>query len=147
MKLISKKSFVFVVAGLAYLAGQYFRGAWLLNFTWPFECHRVNFGDLSYCDPTYLDSVGFPLIVFGEYLGVIGLILFFADSATFKKWLWLSLFYLPIAFGLILWMYPIHTPLGGEATYSDGVRMFGNLYLVITTGLVLWGFWKARRRK
>ncbi len=143
MSLQYKKVLIFIIAGLTYLAGQYFRGVWFADFTWPLPCHRVFFGATSYCDPQYLDTLGFPLIALGQMLFIVAFVLLLTDAKTFHKWLKFSAFYVPIAVLLDLWIYPIrfvpNTPI---LTYSQGVYPFGWLYVILTLGVVLKGLHK-----
>ncbi|HUX81075.1 MAG TPA: hypothetical protein VMV38_02015, partial [Candidatus Paceibacterota bacterium] len=73
-------------------------------------------------------------------------ILLFANAATFHKWLKFSLFYIPIAIVLTLWMYPARTPLGGVVPIAQGAYLFGSLFVIITLGIVLWNFFVHRSK-
>ncbi|MHB8913433.1 MAG: hypothetical protein ACYC4I_00250 [Minisyncoccota bacterium] len=99
-----------------------------------------------FCNSPYVGTLGFPLIDLGQMLAVVALILLFANAATFRKWLKFSLFYIPIATALTLWMYPTRTPLGGTVPISQGVYLFGYLFIIITLGIVLWNLFTARRK-
>ena len=133
---------VFLVAGVLYLVGQYFRGYWFPNFTWPFSCQEIHFGTSVYCNPIYLETLGWPLIVAGEFLALVGVVLLFANERGFRAWLKFSLYYIPIAAALTLWIFPLHLGFGFDLNttvpISQGVNDFGKLYLLITLGIVLW---------
>ncbi|MDE2079300.1 MAG: DUF202 domain-containing protein [Patescibacteria group bacterium] len=135
---MKKKISVFIVAGIVYLIGQYFRGVWFLGSFIPNTCGHAEAGGIPFCNSPYLDTFGWPLIIIGEFLAAIGVILLFANERGFRAWLKFSLFYVPIAAALVLWIYPIHTFLGGVATYSVGVTNAGWLYVIITVIIVLW---------
>jgi hypothetical protein len=128
---------VFLTAALAYLIGQYFRGYWLPHTTWPFACHLIRSGVSTYCDPIFIDILGYPLIVTGEFLAVVAVVLLFANEHAWMRWRKFSLYFIPIAFVLVLWIYPITTPMGGIAPYAVGVRNAGWLYLLATLYIVL----------
>ena len=146
MNLWYKKISVFVVAGVVYLAGQYFRGVWF-NPSWPSPCQEIHSGSVVYCNAPYLDTLGFPLIFLGQMLAIIAVILLFANADTFRKWLKFSLFYIPIVILLDLWIYPLRFPPGPVASYEQGVYPFGWLYVLITVGIVLWNFFATRRTR
>ena len=147
MNLWYKKSFVFVVAGITHLVGQYFRGVWFLGGVIPNVCGHAEFGGVPFCNSPYLDTLGWPLIDLGQMLAVVALILLFANAATFRKWLKFSLFYIPVVIILDLLIYPIRfSPLSPELTYSQGVYPFGNLFVIVTLGIVLWGLLTTRRK-
>ncbi len=139
-----KKSFVFVVAGVVYLMGQYFRGVWFLGSGIPNVCGNAEFGGVPFCNSPYLDTLGWPLIILGQVLAVVAVILLFANTDTFRKWFKFSLFYIPITTALALWMYPAHTPLGGVVPISQGAYLFGNLFIIATLIIVVRGFFMAR---
>ena len=133
MTLPYKKSPVIIAAGLVYLAGQYFRGEWLPYFTWPLPCHEITFGASTYCDPRYMDTLGWPLITLGQMLAIIWFILLLADERTYRRWLKVSAFYIPIAIGLSFLIYPIRfVPSGPIAPVSYGICPIGELYILIT---------------
>ena len=138
-----KKPLIFVVAGALYLVGQYFRGMWFVHTNIVRFCRSYVENGKTYCNSPYINNLGWPLIIAGEYFAAIGLILLLANERGFRRWLWTSIVYIPVAFGLILWIYPLHTPLGGVAPYAQGVRLFGNIYILITLGIVL----RARFKK
>lgn len=98
MKLI-QKSLVLLGAVILYVLGQYFRGYWWPNFTWPFRCAHVISGATLYCNPYVRDPLrlAWPLIAAGEILAIVSLIVLFADRGGFRKWGWMSLVYLPVS--------------------------------------------------
>ena len=146
MNLWHKKTSIFVLASVVYLAGQYFRGVWF-NPSWPFPCQEILSGSVVYCNAPYLDSLGFPLIALGEMLAIIAVILLFANAETFRKWLKFSAFYIPIVVVLDLLIYPISfSTLSPALTYSQGVYPFGGFYVIATLGIVLWGFFTRHRQ-
>ncbi|MHB8860627.1 MAG: hypothetical protein ACYC48_02735 [Minisyncoccota bacterium] len=147
MNLWYKKSSIFVIAGVVYLVGQYFRGVWFLGSMIPNVCGDARFGGVVFCNSPYLDTLGWPLIDLGQMLAVVALILLFANAATFRKWLKFSLFYIPIVVVLDLLIYPIRFfSLSPELTYSQGVYPFGDLFIIITLGIVLWNLFTDRRK-
>jgi hypothetical protein len=145
MTLKFKKILVFVLAGVVYLAGQYFRGAWFPHFTWPLSCREIIFGTTSYCDPKYLDILGFPLIALGQMLAIIAVVLLLANAETFRKWLKVSAFYIPTAILLVYWIYPLRFPPGPVVPASQGVYPFGWLYVLISVGIVLISWFRQRK--
>ncbi len=147
MKLWYKKSSLFILAGISYLVGQYFRGEWWPFFTWPFKCNMITSGTAMYCDPKYMDTLGFPLIVLGQTLAIVALILLLANESAFRKWLHFSYWYVPVATILSFMMYPAHTPLGGEVSISQGVYLFGRPYVLITAGIVILYILKFLKRQ
>lgn len=145
MTLHYKKVLVFVLAGVVYLVGQYFRGAWFPNFTWPLPCREVTFGTTTYCDPQYLVSLGFPLIDLGQMLAIVAVILLLANAETFHKWLKVSAVYIPTAVLLAYWIYPIRFPPAPVTPISQAVYPFGWLFVLITASIVLVAWIKHRR--
>ncbi|HCR52591.1 TPA: hypothetical protein DIV48_03030 [Candidatus Kaiserbacteria bacterium] len=146
MNLRYKKALVFVLAGVVYLVGQYFRGVWF-NPSWPFPCQEIHSGSIVYCNAPYLDTLGWPLIALGQMLAIVAVVLLFANAVTFQKWLKFSAFYIPIAVVLDLLIYPIRfSPLTPVLTHSQGVYPFGWLYVLITFGIVFWSFISGSRR-
>jgi hypothetical protein len=138
-----QKLAVFIIAGVAYLIGQYFRGYWWPNVTWPFSCARVVSGATSYCDSYVRDpfNLAWPLIAAGKILAVIAVILLFANAAGRRAWLKMSLIYVP--FTIIATVhFPVLSPLGfiGSKTpnYEAAVWFFGIPYVLITLGIVLY---------
>lgn len=147
MNLWYKKISVFAAAGVVYLVGQYFRGVWF-NPAWPSACQEIHSGSMVYCNSPYLDTLGWPLIDLGQMLAIVAIILLFANAATFRKWLKFSLFYIPIAVGLVYLIYPINIGLGflsQPTPRSQGVYPFGSLFVIITLGIVGWGIYATRR--
>ncbi|VAW32391.1 hypothetical protein MNBD_CPR01-607, partial [hydrothermal vent metagenome] len=132
MKLTYKKISIFVIAGVAYIVGQYFSGVWWPRTTWPFQCHLIISKMGTYCNPVFIDTFGWPLIILGQSLAIVAIILVFANASIFKKWFRFSLYYIPIATALTFWMYPIKNILVGIVPISRGVYLFGNLYAIIT---------------
>lgn len=145
MKLWHKKSLVFVSAGLVYLAGQYFRGAWFENFIIN-TCRESIDAFGTFCNSSYSANLGWPLITLGKMLAVVWLILLLADERTFKKWARFSLWYIPAALVLSYLIYPIRFFPGAPVLpVTYGVYPFGYLYIAATLGIVLWGRWRARK--
>lgn len=140
-----RKASVFVVAGVVYLAGQYFRGMWFVNTNLQGFCRSYFENGKAYCNSPYMETLGWPLIHLGQTLAIAAIILLFANAVTFRKWLKFSLFYIPIATALTLWMYPAHTPLGGVVPISQGVYLFGGLFVISTLSIVIRDFFIARR--
>src|SRR3989338_1376891 len=145
IQLQSKKIFVFVLAGIVYLAGQYFRGAWFPGFTWPLPCNEIVFGSTSYCDPRYLDSLGFPLIALGQMLAIVAVALLLTNADTFRRWLKFTVFYIPAVVLLALWIYPFRIPPGPVVPISQGVYPFGWLFVIISLVIVLVSWFRNRR--
>ena len=145
MNLWYKKAFVFVLAGITYLVGQYFRGVWFLGSAVPNVCGHAEAGGVPFCNSPYLDTLGWPLILLGQTLAIVAIILLFANATTFRRWLKFSVFYIPIATVLTFWMYPTYTPLGALVPLSQGVYLFGNLFALITFGIVLWSFFPRKK--
>ncbi len=146
MNLWYKKGLIFVVAGISYLVGQYFRGVWFLGSTIPNVCGHAESGGVPFCNSPYLDTLGWPLIILGQVLAVVALIMLFANATIFRTWLKFSLYYIPIAALLTFWMYPTTTPLGGVVPVSQGVIVFGWLYAILTFLIVLIQFIRHYRR-
>ncbi len=135
MTLWYKKSVIFILAGISYIVGQYLRGVWF-NPSWPFPCQEIHSGSVIYCNAPYL-AQGFALITLGETLAIVALILLFANARAFHKWLKFSYWYVPLATLLTFWMYPTTTLLGGVVPITQGVRLFGEPYIVITAYVVI----------
>ena len=104
-------------------------------------------GANSYCDPLYIDTLGIPFIIVGEVLTIVGMIILFANADIFRRWLRFSVYYVPIAVLLTLWMYPTLTPLGGVVPISQGARLFGTLYAILSAGIVIVSYLGAWMRK
>ena len=122
MTLSYQKSPVIIVAGLAYLAGQYF-----LRYT------------------AHVDTVGWPLITLGQMLAIIWFIIWLAGEQTYRLWLKVSAVYIPIAVVLSFIIYPIRFAPGTEvAPVSYGTYPFGALYIIVTLVVVLIGWWRGR---
>ena len=149
MNLWHKKISVFVLAGAVYLAGQYFRGVWFLGSIIPNTCGHAEAGGVPFCNSPYLDTLGWPLIVLGQMLAAAAVILLFANAAAFRRFIKFSIFYVPIATALTLWIYPFTFGLGftlhSVIPISAGVGLFGEIYVLITLGIVLYSWWKERR--
>ena len=139
MNLWYKKSLIFILAGISYCAGFFFSNPARFGF-----CSGTQ--SSSYiCRVLGAINIGWSLIALGQVLAVLAITLLFANAATFHKWLKFSVFYIPIATALTFWMYPTYTPLGALVPLSQGVYLFGNLFALITLGIVLWNFFAARR--
>ena len=147
MNLWYKKASVFVVAGIVYLIGQYFRGAWFVDTNFQSFCHPYLENGKMYCNSPYIETLGWPLIDFGQMFVIVAVILLLMDAETFRKWFKFSIFYIPIAIILTLWMYPTQTLLGAVVPISQGVHFFGDPYIWITFGIFLWGLYTSRRSK
>lgn len=144
MKLWVKKLLVFVVAGVSYLLGQYFRGAWFLHFPINVCGHAVDSAGV-FCNSPYMLTVGWPLIDLGKMLLLIAVILLAANRSSFRSWLKFSAFYIPIALILMWFIYPLRFFPGAPLlTYGTGVRPFGSLYVIVTLAMVLWGLFAYR---
>ncbi len=135
MKLWYKKSIVFILAGISYAIGQYLRGEWFQHI-FISTCRYSTDSWGVFCNSPYL-AQGFALITLGETLAIVGLILIFANTHTFHKWLRFSYWYVPLATLLTFAMYPTTTPLGGVVPITQGVRLFGEPYIVITAYIVV----------
>lgn len=134
MNLWYKKSSLFVLAGVSYVVGQYFRGVWFQHFSIN-TCRYAVDSWGTFCNSPYL-SQGYAFILLGEYLAIIAIIMLFTNAVIFHRWLRFSLYYVPIAVVLTFWMYPTTTPLGGVVPISQGVRLFGWLYIIITVAII-----------
>ena len=146
MNLWYKKASLFIVSGVVYIVGQYFRGFWWPYLTWPFPCHIITFGTSTYCDPLYLETLGWPLITLGQMLAIVALILLFADAISFRKWLKFSYWFVPIAALIVILVFPIPMPLGTALSRERAVYNFGELYAIITFGILLWHSFSVRKR-
>lgn len=148
MKIWILKIGVLLSAGVVYLVGQYFRGNWWPNFTWPYQCNKVVFGNTSYCDPVFMESLGFPLIAAGQILAIAGLILLFANKEGLRKWLWMSAVYLSLGAIIVLnipteshaWAISL-TPSREHATW-----LLGYLYILTTLVIVAYTRYAARKK-
>ena len=145
-----QKLSILVSAGIVYLVGQYLRGTWFENFPVN-SCRYVTDAQGTYCYSPYLDT-GLALIAAGEILAIVGVILLFANATGLRRWLWLSLFYVPLAVIIAIWFVPTAPSLGfmngGGISGGDRVNTvwnLGYLYILITLGIVLWGRLRARR--
>jgi uncharacterized membrane protein len=150
LNLWHKKISIFVLAGIAYLVGQYFRGVWFLGSSIPNVCGHAEAGGVPFCNSPYLDTLGYPLIVLGQMLALVGIVMLFADERGWRRWLKFSLVYVPIATALTFWMYPTHSLLGAPVPITQGVYLFGYPYVFITLGIVLLSWiqaWRARRNR
>jgi hypothetical protein len=142
MSLWIKKLSVFVPAGALYLVGQYLWGRWFEDF--PINlCQYITDAQGTYCYSPYVNT-GFALIAAGEILAIVGVILLFANAAGLRRWLWLSLFYVPLAVIIAIWFVPTAPSLGfmngGGASGGDRVNTvwnLGYLYILITFIIVL----------
>lgn len=136
-----KKLSVLVSAGVVYIAGQYFLGNWLMGTKLDFICHPYVSNGRTYCHSLYLDT-GLALIAAGEALAIVGVILLFANAAGLRRWLWFSLFYLPLAAITVIWFTPTAPCLvmcGTPAPdYTNMVWNFGYPYIFITLCIVLY---------
>ena len=138
MSLRFKKALVFVVAGLAYLAGQYFRGVWFLGSVVPNVCGYAMSDGVRFCNSPYLNTLGWPLIMLGQMLALVALVLLFADARSFRRWLRFSRVYVPIAAVIIVLVFPVPMPLGLELPRVGAIRFFGVLYALVAAGIILW---------
>ncbi len=145
MKLWYKKSIVFILAGISYIIGQYFRGVWF-NPSWSYQCQGIHTISGIYCYAPYIGigTFGLSFIVLGQIFALIsltsllvGFILLFANTQVFQEWLRFSYWYVPIAILIIFVMYSATTaPLGGEAPIIQGIDVFIEPYIVITAYIV-----------
>ena len=142
MNLRYKKIIVFVLAAIVYAAGFFFSNPEKFGFCSGLQAN-------SYiCRVPGAVNIGWPLIALGQMLAIIAVILLFSDMATFRRWLKFSAFYVPATLILDYLIYPISfapAPLSHPASYAQGVYPFGWLYVLVTLGIVLWGFFSARR--
>ncbi len=138
MSLRFKKTLVFVIAGLAYLAGQYFRGVWFLSTGIQSFCQPYLENGKTYCNSPYLNTLGWPLIMLGQMLALLALVLLFADARSFRRWLRFSRVYVPIAAVIIVLVFPVPMPLGLELSRVGAIRFFGVLYAAVAAGIILW---------
>lgn len=140
------KILVFLGAAVVYLLGQYFRGIWFEHF-FINTCAYAKDQWGVFCNSPYSLSLGFPLILAGEVFAIAGIIMLFATEQAWRKWLWMSAFFIPISAILINWIYPFGLPPGITVPISSGVAVFGRLYIIITLGIVIQGYFAARRNK
>ena len=148
MSLSYKKSLVIIVAGLVYLAGQYFRGVWFLGGIIPNFCGHAEVGGVPFCNSPYMDTLGWPLITLGQMLAIVWFIIWLANEKTYRTWLKVSAVYIPTAVILSFLIYPIRFAPGTPISpVSYGIYPFGALYIIITLVVVLIGWWRGRRAK
>lgn len=147
MNLWYKKISLFVIAGVVYLVGQYFRGVWFQHFFInPCRYSTDNWG--VFCNSPYVETFGFPLIALGQMLAIIAVILLFANASAFRSWLKFSAFYIPIAVILDFLIYPIRfSSLSPELTYSQGVYPFGWLFVIISLFIIIYRALRSARTK
>ncbi len=145
MKISIKKLGIFIVAGIIYIVGQYFRGVWFLSTFIPNVCRNSVDDSGVFCNSPYVETLGIPLITAGEILAVVGIILLFANERAWRAWAKFSLVYIPVATVLTLWIFPFKLPPGVEVSLSRGVYDFGVLYAIITLCIVIFGWWKERK--
>lgn len=131
MTLKYKKILVFVLAGITYGAGFFFSNPARFGF-----CSGSESGSYI-CRVPGAVNIGWPLIALGQMLAIIAVILLLANAETFRKWLKVSAFYIPVAVLLVYWIYPLRFPPGPVVPASQGVYPFGWLYVIITAGIVL----------
>ncbi len=142
MKNWIQKILVLIGAGVVYVVGQYFRGYWWPDLTWPFSCSKVVSGAVTYCDSYIRDplQLAWPLIAAGEIFAIVGVILLFANVSGLRAWWKLSIWYVPIvalflAFAAPLPLFPVVAPMSRESL----VWIFGVVYIVLSLGAVLRG--------
>ena len=135
-KLLVQRGWFFLLVAGVYLLGQYLRGVWFLGSFVPNLCGNANVGGVPFCNSPYLDA-GWALIVFGEYLFVTALLVFFANQQGWRIWLRVSAFLIPIA-GLTTFIW-FPQPFIAETVIDQTAvaGFFGMLYLVITGLIVL----------
>lgn len=147
MKIREYKFYFIAVAIALYFVGQYFRGFWWPNFTWPFPCDVIVFGENSYCDPIFLDTLGWPLIAAGKVLAIAGIIVFFANESGFRAWWRFSRWYIPVIAVIIIFFFPLPIfPVVAATRRDTAVVFFGAIYILITLGITIWGLFSARRK-
>jgi|GEM_PF-6240300 len=140
MKNVTQKLAILVGASVFYIIGQYFRGYWWPNFTWPFPCKEIVSGNISYCDPFYLNSIGWPLIAAGEIFAIVGVMLLFANAAGFRAWRTVSVWFIPVAALFVIFaapfpLFPVVAPISREHI----TWFFGCIYIVLSFGALLRG--------
>ncbi|PIR83236.1 hypothetical protein COU19_01440 [Candidatus Kaiserbacteria bacterium CG10_big_fil_rev_8_21_14_0_10_56_12] len=151
MTLAHKKALVFVLAGVTYLAGQYFRGVWFLHLSIGTCKNSVDDWGV-FCNSPYVGTLGWPLIDLGAMMLVVAIVLLLANAETFHRWLKFTLYYVPIVVLLDLLIYPMSSGIGFIMSgpplgYEKGIYPFGKLFVLITIGIVLWGWIRAHRAK
>ncbi len=147
MNLWYKKGLIFVVAGISYLIGQYFRGVWFLGSTIPNVCGHAESGGVPFCNSPYLDTLGWPLIILGQVLAVVALIMLFANARAWHTWLKFSYWFIPITALIVIFVFPIPMQLGSELPRFGAITVFGELYAIITFLIVLIQFIRQYRSK
>ncbi len=137
MKFRPRNLKVFILAALAYLVGQYFRGVWFMHTFLPSVCNGISVSHgVRVCYSPYIDTLGWPLITAGAYLAIVAVVLLFANKAGWQRWLNISKWYLPIAIFVVILLFPLG-PLGAGISRSDGATFFGNVYFIITLCVVI----------
>jgi len=147
MNLWYKKSIVFVLAGISYLVGQYFRGVWWPMITWPFPCQEIHSGSIIYCNSPYLDTFGWPLITLGSMLAIVAVILLIANERAWHTFLRFSYWYVPSIAIIVIFVFPISMPLGTFLSRERAIYNFVELYAIITFIIVGWNFLTAKERE
>ena len=147
MSLRIKNVSVFVVAGIVYLIGQYFRGVWFLGSTIPNVCGHATDGAGTFCNSPYIEILGWPLIIVGEILTIVGMIMLFANARSWKTWIHFSYWFVPLAALIAIFVFPIPMPLGLELSRVGAIRILGTLYAILSAGIVIVSYLGAWMRK
>jgi len=146
MKIWILKITLLLAAGIVYVMGQYYRGPWFENFSVN-ACRYGVDAQGMFCNSPFVDT-GLALIAAGQIFAIAGLILLFANKEGLRKWLWMSAAYLPLGALIVLnipteshaWAISL-TPSREHATW-----LLGYPYILLTLGIVLWGWWRGQER-
>ncbi len=139
MKNFAKKSSLFVVAGIVYLAGAFFSNPSTLGFcvTRPY----VN----NFCLADTAINIGWPLIATGEIFAIIAIILLFANERGIHTWWRMSRWFVPIATLIIIFFAPFPLlPVVAPISRAHITWFFGFLYILITLWIVIWDYVASR---
>lgn len=140
MKKYLNIAFVFILAGVFYMTGQFFSDPTQFGYC----VGDQNIGEL--CTAQHAVRVGWPLIEVGEIFFVVAIILLFATTTAWRKWSKFSLWFVPLSALFLIYGTPINLALGQIETV-DVTRWLGYIYIFITLLIVVPEWIIARKEK
>ncbi|VAW32394.1 hypothetical protein MNBD_CPR01-608 [hydrothermal vent metagenome] len=131
MKLTYKKISIFVIAGVAYLAGIFFSNPVAFGF-----CTKAKDATLYMCGVSGAINIGWSFIDIGQSLAIVAVILVFANARAWHMWVRFSIWFVPISALVIISVFPIPFVPGFELSRANATYLFGNIYAIITAFIV-----------
>jgi hypothetical protein len=140
-RLLILKGILFLAAGILYTDAAFLKGKWFMNVSiylcnfFAFSATRDLAGNASYCLLPYLTLDN--MFQCAEIVGLAAVVVMFANSTGFRRWLIANLFLFPITALLIYTTASEPVLFGAPVGFENPINFFGFwLYLPVTFVIV-----------